>query len=133
MTHAHHLFYKKDLCKNETIIKAGVESLSIYIICSGQVSLYKRVKSKNITGEEYFKLSHVLDICVGDMFGEDKLFYGNVNKYTIKVTSLKTSVYYCSLNNFRKNFYKAWPMMLQHFKTRDFIIENQVCGIDRNL
>ena len=50
MGHANHLFYKKDLCKNEIILKAGEESTCIYVICSGQVSLYKKVKYKSLNG-----------------------------------------------------------------------------------
>ena len=133
MGHANHLFYKKDLTKNEIVLKQNGESNNLYIIITGTVSLFKNVREKRLDGDKSaYKLNHVLDIFSGDIFGEDMLFFDKTNKYTVKVTSLKTSVYFCSIHNFQKNFNKAWPMMINHFKMRDSIIKKQVQGIKRH-
>ena len=114
LAHANYYFDKKEISKGQFLLKEGEESNRIYIIHSGQVSLYKKMpSSNNLTDKNLFKAYKILDLGKGDIFGEDKQFFNCPNRFTIKVTSIKTTILSISCANLAKYFNRVWEQMLE--------------------
>jgi CRP-like cAMP-binding protein len=69
--------------------------------------------SNNLTDKNLFKAYKILDLGKGDIFGEDKQFFNCPNRFTIKVTSIKTTILSISCANLAKYFNRVWEHMLE--------------------
>ena len=67
-----------------------------------------------------------MDLCTGDIFGEDKLFFNIRNRFTVKITSIKATIVSIPASDLEKNFHRAWPEMTKQFKNRNIVIEHQL-------
>ena len=92
------LFQKQTVSKGEVILKEGGKSNKLYLIESGQVSLYRNLPRLKFTDANMFKSCKVMDLCKGDIFGEDKMFFNCPNKATAKVTSKEVSLLIISIS-----------------------------------
>ena len=82
----------KSITKGATLLDEGGKTNRLFIVKSGQVSLFKKIPSKSMTDKNCFKSHKILDLGTGDIFGEDALFFECPNRFTAKVTSIGTSI-----------------------------------------
>ena len=82
-----YLFSRQTVSKGEIILKEGGKSNKLYLIEVGQVSLYRNLPRLKFTDANMFKSCKVMDLCKGDIFGEDEMFFNCPNKTTANVAS----------------------------------------------
>ena len=64
-----------------------------------------------------------MDLCSGDIFGEDKLFFKCPNKFTVRCSAIKTTILMISNTAFEKNFGKVITNLRQRFDNRNIILQ----------
>ena len=132
MGHVNEICETKTISKGEVLLEEGGESDRVYMIQSGEVSLYKRIQRQSYVERSCFKECKVLDLGVGDLFGEDKLFFKMKNRYTVKISSRKAVVTSITVPDFKQNYKSAIPDLTKQLKVRHNLLESQVQKIRKN-
>jgi len=78
--------------KDKELIKEGDRSDKLYIIREGQCALFKTTYVKDMLGVPVKKEERLMNIEVGEIFGEDCLCFAKDNQYTVKATSTKVTL-----------------------------------------
>jgi hypothetical protein len=69
------MFLAEKQIKDKEIIKEGGRSEKLYIIKEGQCSLYKVIEVKDMLGVPIKREERLMNIEVGEIFGEDFLCF----------------------------------------------------------
>ena len=124
MQNVHQLFKKTVFYKGQWIVREDWPNHNVYLICTGECSLYKNLKklipkrnilNKNVLNmDENFQKKRkkhelkVLSIGKGEFVGENCIMGREVNaNYSVQVESPVIEVLFISGHDFNKKFKKA--------------------------
>eukprot|EP00347_Sterkiella_histriomuscorum_P013346 403365067 len=121
----HVLFKLQKVLKNHDIIKEGGKSDKLYILKSGQCTMYKLIEMKDNLGISQIKREKIMNIEQGSMFGEGNLIFNSDNSYTITSVTPVTLLE-ISYKDIIREFKRIIPSLTDFFNKRNnFILERE--------
>lgn len=69
MSTVRYIFQTKSISKGETLLLEGGQTDRLYIIKTGEVTLFKKMPFNSFTDKNGFKMLKVITLSKGDIFG----------------------------------------------------------------
>jgi CRP-like cAMP-binding protein len=119
----HTCFAEVNLIKDQFIFRENQESSKyFYIVKSGDIMLYKKVKYQDQHDKFHQKEIAVIQLGAADIIGENALIHGWNYVYTYKVVSVNCELYRLDIKYFKTWFFECLPLIDKLTKKRKALV-----------